>query len=405
MTSGTTRSEVLSQVERINGSHLLRGSEALRALLQFLAERALQNPDVPLKEQEIADRVFQQPSGFDPRLDSRVRVQIKRLRERLSRYYEEIGATDGIILQIPPGSYQLRFLYRDQAEGKQERGEEPQPAMVPSSVRIPRWAWPAAGILFGFAIGWFFLGRAGTASPDPALKALWRPFLAGDVPLLVIYGNSEFYDTGDMLRRRDGSMEGTPVNDSFTGVGEVMAAAELVKLFDGFGRQGAFRRSLNVSWEEAKNSNLIFLGAFGTAVKALPQPEKFAIRTLPSVPAREARTRISNLRPAPGEPAYFAASPAPCCRATTEDHALIVFSQGLLPNRVTLMLAGITTLGTQAALEFMCQPAGIRTLLSRLPAGAKGQPPYFEAIIKVRISGGAPVHSEIVAVHVRRSES
>lgn len=181
------------------------------------------------------------------------------------------------------------------------------------------------------------------------------------------------------------------------------AGAELVQMFEGFGRHAAFRKALSVSWEETKNSNMVFLGSFGAAVRAFPQPEKFAIRTLPSAPVGEFRTRISNLQPAPGEPAYFAASPAPCCLVTTEDHALLVFSQGLSPNRVTLLLAGITTIGTQAALEFMCRPSGVRALLSHLPAATKGQLPYFEAVIKVRISGGAPVQSEIVAVHLRRS--
>jgi hypothetical protein len=52
-------------------------------------------------------------------------------------------------------------------------------------------------------------------------------------------------------------------------------------------------------------------------------------------------------------------------------------------------------------MEFMCRPSDVRTLLARLPAGAKRPFPYFEAVIKVRISGGTPVGSEIVAVHVR----
>src|ERR1035441_3670180 len=404
MTNGAMRSEVLSQVERVNDSHLLRGSDALRTLLHFLAEHALHHPELPPKEQEIAERVFQQPTGFDPRVDSRVRVQIKRLREHLSKYYQEVGSRDRIVLQIPPGSYQLQFLYRDQAGGLEDRRGKARPAVVAPAVRLPRWVWLAVAILLGISIGWIFHGATGTAAPDPALKTSWGPFLAGDLPPLIIYGNREYYNTAGVLKERDGTMEGAPVNDSFTGVGEVMAAAELVQMFGGFGRRAAFRRSSSVSWEEAKKSNLVFLGAFSTAAKALPQPEKFAIRTSSSAPPGEFRTRILNLHPAPGEPAYFAASPAPCCVLTTEDYALLVFSQGLSPNRVTLVLAGVTTLGTQAAVEFMCRPSDLRTLLSRFPAATKGQLPYFEAVIKVRISGGAPVHSEIVAVHPRRSE-
>jgi hypothetical protein len=162
MTNGAMRSEVLSQVERVNDSHLLRGSDALRALLHFLAEHALRHPELPPKEQEIADRVFQQPSGFDPRVDSRVRVQIKRLREHLSKYYQEVGSRDRIVLQIPPGSYQLQFLYRDQAEGLEDRQDEARPAVVAPAVRSLKWLWLAAAILIGISIGWIFRGVAGT---------------------------------------------------------------------------------------------------------------------------------------------------------------------------------------------------------------------------------------------------
>jgi hypothetical protein len=384
---------------------LLRGSEVLRSLLQFLAEHALQHPDLPLREQQIAERVFEQSSGFDPRVDSRVRVQIKRLREQLSRYYQEVGSRDRIVLQIPPGSYQLQFLYREQTEGPEDRRDEARPAVAAPAartpIRIPRWARPAAAILIGILIGWMIRGVAGTAAPDPDLKAFWHPFLEGDLPLLVIYGNPQFYDTGGVLRERDGTMEGAPVADSYTGFGEVMAVAELVRVFDGFGRRAAFRRSSTVSWEEAKSSSIVFLGAFGLAAKALPRAEKFAIGVAPSAPPGESRTRIWNLKPTPTEPPYFAVSSTPCCLATTQDYAVIMFSRGLSPNRAILVAAGITTLGTQAAMEFMCRPSDVRTLIARLPAGAKRQFPYFEAVIKVRISGGAPVYSEIVAVHVR----
>jgi hypothetical protein len=204
------------------------------------------------------------------------------------------------------------------------------------------------------------------------------------------------------LREAGETLDGTPVNDSFTGVGEVIAAAELSALFHGFGSGLGFRRCLNVSWAEAKDSNLIFVGAFSTAIKALPTPEKFGMQTLIPQPPGEVRTRIVNLRPGAGEPAYFTASPSPCCRATTQDHALITFSPALSPKRFTLLIAGATTLGTQEAVTFLCRPASVHALLSRLPLKSGNRPPYFEAVIRVRISGGAPVHSEIAALHVRQ---
>jgi len=400
------RPKELFYVEKVNGSHVLRDCEALRRLLQFLAEQALQHPNVSVKEQEIAEQLFGQPSDFDPRADSRVRVQIKRLREKLSKYYEESDTADEIVLQIPPGSYHLCFLYRNQDQYRNHDQDAVMPEVsAPAArrfLRAGRWGWIVAAGLAALATVLLFRIVHGGTEPDPILKAFWRPFLGNAGPPLIIYGNSQYYDVAGTLREAGEILDGTPVNDSFTGVGEVIAAAELSAMFHGFGSGLGFRRCLNVSWEEAKNSNLIFVGAFSTAIKALPKPEKFGMQTLVPQPPGEVRTRVVNLRPGPGEPAYFTASPSPCCRVTTQDHALITFSPALSPKRYTLLIAGATTLGTQEAVTFLCRPSSVHALLSRLPAPVGDRPPYFEAVIRVRISGGVPVHSEIAAIHVRQ---
>jgi uncharacterized protein YlaN (UPF0358 family) len=100
----------LEYVKKVTSSHLLRDSEGLQRLLQFLAQEALRRPSIPLREQEIAAKVYGLTEEFDPRLDSKVRVQMKRLRERLAKYYEETGSEDSIVLQLPPGTYHLCYL-------------------------------------------------------------------------------------------------------------------------------------------------------------------------------------------------------------------------------------------------------------------------------------------------------
>lgn len=398
--TASERPKELLYVEKVNSSHVLRDCEVLRRLLQFLAEQALQHPNVSVKEQKIAEHLFGQPSDFDPRADSRVRVQIKRLREKLSKYYEESDAADEIVLQIPPGSYHLSFLYRNQDQDAVVSAVSAPADMHP--LWAGRWGWIVAAGLAVLSIILLVRSVRSGAEPDPILKAFWRPFVVNAAAPLVIYGNSQYYDVAGTLREPGETLDGTPVNDSFTGVGEVIAAAELATLFHGFGSGLGFRRCLNVSWDEAKNSNLIFIGAFSTAIKALPKPEKFGMQTLIPHPAGEVRARIVNLQPGPGEPAYFSAGPSPCCRVTTQDHALITFSPALSPKRFTLLIAGATTLGTQEAVTFLCRPSSVHALVSRLPAPVGDRPRYFEAVIRVRISGGAPVHSEIAALHVRQ---
>jgi hypothetical protein len=383
-------------VKKITSSHLLRDSEGLQRLLQFLAQEALRRPSIPLREQEIAAKVYGLTEEFDPRLDSKVRVQMKRLRERLAKYYEETGSEDSIVLQLPPGTYHLCFLYRDHEA-------EPEAQAIVSAKRplaVDWRVWAAATAALAIALSAVLLGQRSGSEIDPVLRAFWSPFASVGSQPVVIYGNNPLYDSGGTLRGVGEAPEPTPVNDSFTGVGEVPAAIEINNLLRMFKLVPSFRRALNISWEEAKDRNLIFLGAH-TAFKELPGPRTFDFVDRTTAPPGEVRNEIVNLRPGPGEPDHLTAGPPPCCRSTTVDHALIAFTPALAPRRYALVMAGVTTLGTEEAVSFLCRPASVRALLSRLPPAGSGRPPYFEAVILVHIGNGAPIGSEIVALHAR----
>ena len=102
----------LEQVDRLIQSPSLQGSDALCRLIRFLAEHALNSPSEHLKEYQIATEALGRPPGFDPHLDSGVRVQVARLRDKLAEYYSSVGTRDPILIEIPKGSYTLTFQKR-----------------------------------------------------------------------------------------------------------------------------------------------------------------------------------------------------------------------------------------------------------------------------------------------------
>src|SRR5436190_20488189 len=103
------REQLLAEIDRLTGSHVLHGSESLCKLLRYLADHALKHPGVALKEYQIATEVFGRPADFDPHLDSLVRVQAGRLRTKLSEYYASEGIGDSIVVELPKGTYTLAF--------------------------------------------------------------------------------------------------------------------------------------------------------------------------------------------------------------------------------------------------------------------------------------------------------
>lgn len=101
---------------RIEHSAAFRGSPRHRALLRHLVARVLDDDLPALKESLIAIEVFGRPAAsFDPKLDTIVRVEARRLRARLSSYYSTDGRDTAIRIELPVGSYVPLIASREAA--------------------------------------------------------------------------------------------------------------------------------------------------------------------------------------------------------------------------------------------------------------------------------------------------
>jgi serine/threonine-protein kinase len=105
----------LQQLERILGSATFRQVDRLKRFLSFIVTEAAEGRADQLKEYVIGVHVFGKESSFDPRADPIVRVQARRLRTRLVRYYREEGGADPIVIELPKGGYAPVFRTRDPA--------------------------------------------------------------------------------------------------------------------------------------------------------------------------------------------------------------------------------------------------------------------------------------------------
>lgn len=97
------------QLERVLASAAFAGSERHRRFLRFIVEQALHGSTDKLNEFVIGFEVFNKNETFDPRIDSIVRVEARRLRERLKKYYDEEGRADPVVITIRPRSFVPEF--------------------------------------------------------------------------------------------------------------------------------------------------------------------------------------------------------------------------------------------------------------------------------------------------------
>jgi hypothetical protein len=409
------REQCFQQIERLTNSHSLHSSESLCRLLRYLAEHSLDHPGVALKEYQIATEVLGRPPGFDPQSDSTVRVQAGRLRVKLAEYYTHEGLDDPVLVELPKGTYALSFHLRSpRAEAfpatqiiRETKKSEPEPA--PSirgwliAVIVLSVLLAAALVTTAILISQRSRMQAVSSQPiDPAYQIFWNRFVSNAQQPWVIFSNGSFVgrpETG--MRYFNAKTDAQSfILDHYTGVGEVLAIHQLDHIFALFNRPLRVKRGALFSLDDAKNNDLIFVGSPSENLTLLDIPgmQEFIFQRLDSGP-RKGDLAVLNVHPAPGEPKLFLATPAN--QPTVEDYAVVTLLPGLEPSRSILILAGNSTFGTQAAVEYVCREDSLKALLQQLKVSRPDELKPFEALIHVKIAHGVPVVTDLIAVRNR----
>jgi len=256
------------------------------------------------------------------------------------------------------------------------------------------------------------------------VEPLWGDLLRSSEPILVVYSNTLFQGTVEdgmkLFKPLDapGSSLGSPsipqseteqskepVTELYTGIGEVMGSYFLGDFFARLGHASRVKRSLLLTWEDLKTENIVVLGspAENFFLRDLPQKQDFIFKPMPDDNGNKS-FGIINANPQLGEqPRYLAKQDGPSRSQISEDYAVVSLLQGLDGKKRMLILAGITTHGTQAAVEYVTKPEYIRDLVRNLnTATAGGQPklPFnFQVLVRVKVNGGVPVRVSYVTHH------
>jgi predicted ATPase len=102
---------VRAELRRIVASAPFASAPSLCRLLEHLVQHALSGGEAPLNEYAIAVDVFDRSPAFDPRTDTIVRVQARRVRAKLEAYYDGEGRGDPVVIEVAKGHYAARFRF------------------------------------------------------------------------------------------------------------------------------------------------------------------------------------------------------------------------------------------------------------------------------------------------------
>ena len=400
----------LVEIDRLVNSHTLHGSESLCKLLRYLADHAIRHPGVALKEYQIATEVFGRQSDFDPQLDSLVRVQAGRLRSKIAEYYSSEGAHDPILVELPKGTYALAFhpatasaktILHDMQEREEEKsGSRPHQSSRPVVILVILLGLAVIGIAALVAARITANGSAkGDESAPAAYRVFWHSFVAGPDAPWVIFSNGAFVGRPEIgLRYFNPARDSREIiTDNYTGVGEVLAVYNLNQVFTQLHHQIRVKRGSLFSLDDAQNNNLIFVGSpvENLSLLDIPSTHHFVFQRATSGP-RKGDLAIVNVHPRADEPRMLFGSPSGT--PLIEDYAIVGLVPGMNSARSVLILAGTTTMGTQAAAEYVCRQDSLEQLLLRLSVSQNGVLKPFEAILHVKIARGVPVETDLVAL-------
>lgn len=98
------------QLRKMLESATLRRKPRTSSFLRHIVTETLDGRAAKLKEYSIALAVFGRPEDFDPRMDSIVRVEARRLRFTIEQYYASEGGSDPVVISLRKGCYAPEFL-------------------------------------------------------------------------------------------------------------------------------------------------------------------------------------------------------------------------------------------------------------------------------------------------------
>jgi len=107
------RSDIVrAGLDRVNASSGFATSPRMCRFLSFVVEKTLSGEAETLKEYRVGIEVFDRGQDFDPRTDTIVRVEARRLRKKLEEYYQAEGRLDPVVIRLAAGGYVPAFEIR-----------------------------------------------------------------------------------------------------------------------------------------------------------------------------------------------------------------------------------------------------------------------------------------------------
>jgi adenylate cyclase len=171
-----TPDDIRNELDRVLASGGFVNAERMSRFLRYVVERAIAGESEQIKEYAIGVDVFGRSADYDPRLDSIVRVEARRLRSKLDEYYAAEGRGGDLVISMRRGSY-VPVFERKPADAATTAVADSHPRVADTRTRPGRVAMAVAVIAIAVVSFAAWRGLWTAASPaTPAIRIAVLPF-------------------------------------------------------------------------------------------------------------------------------------------------------------------------------------------------------------------------------------
>lgn len=389
-----------AELEEILRGPAFCNSRQSERLLRYLVSQSLDGREDLLHEKQVGVAVFGRQPGYDTTVDPIVRVRINEIRKRLAKHYQTVGEVRPVRFEILAGNYRVRFITATPAV----QVSEAQPVHRARG----KW-WYVSG---GVALAVLGLIASSLWLRPPAKNAaeeFWGPALRSPQPVILCVGHPVVYRLSRKYWLR--SKAGPPdhfqyqtvapqlsphehlnaedivvIPDQYIGLGSAYAMARISALLARNHKESEIRFGNDVSFTDLKRAPSVLIGAFSNRwTLEITKEHRFVFETVGEVPV--VRDRQSGK--------VWALSSLQENGRTPEDYVIVTRMLQSKTGQFTVIAAGITQYGCQAAGDVLTNAATLEQIVRGLPRGWEAK--SLQLLLHVPLVGQSPGTASLVA--------
>jgi hypothetical protein len=436
------KKSVLRELNSILNSPIFHPSKRGQQFLSYVVRHRLEGNQDRLKERTIGVDLFQRPAGYATGDDPVVRVQAGEVRRRLDQYYQAHPNSSEVRIELHVGSYSPEFKWVSpekpaeppslpraepeshetaQKAGIAQETTQTEAPLAAETVRDSRkyewlrWAVLVVGIVIlgGLVLTGWTVYRAN--KQQSVLQKFWAPALSSQEPVLICLAKPSVYRPSVKLYQRHSKtpeiflgqfarltqkpelrpddklawsdMEEYP--DYGLASGDVYTAIGLSSLFGQIGKKNQVRIGGDYSFEDLRSSPAVVIGAFNNRwTMQLTSNLHFKF-------VDEGNDSIIREDGPSGKRWY---SKVDSNGKATEDYAVVTRLLNSTTGQFVVVVAGIKSYGTQAAGEFVSNPAYLQSGFRTASPGWEGR--NMQIVLQTAVTDGLPSPPEVAAIYI-----